>query len=198
MTDKALAERLRKLAQAYRSVVVVDVTSINEATDLERAADLIEQMAQAEPVAWKAGGHLCFDLDAIPSHLLPPNKPAPQPLYLAPPAREPLSDTASKEREMNEWKVVPVEPTPAMLDAARSQSSFPLGVYRAMLASAPQPPAQPAAHKRQPMVEFRDALTDLVRGLEATNWSSWQGTHKFSEQLDRARELLDAHGIRSD
>lgn len=92
MTDKALAERLRKLAQAYRSVVVVDVTSINEATDLERAADLIEQMAQAEPVAWKAGGHLFFDLDAIPSHLLPPNKPAPQPLYLAPPAREPLSD----------------------------------------------------------------------------------------------------------
>lgn len=92
MTDKALAERLRKLAQAYRSVVVVDVTSINEATDLERAADLIERMAQAEPVAWKAGGHLFFDLDAIPSHLLPPNKPAPQPLYLAPPAREPLSD----------------------------------------------------------------------------------------------------------
>lgn len=49
MTDKALAERLRKLAQAYRSVVVVDVTSINEATDLDRAADLIEQMAQAKP-----------------------------------------------------------------------------------------------------------------------------------------------------
>jgi len=46
MTDKALAERLRKLAQAYRSVVVVDVTSINEATDLDRAADLIESMAQ--------------------------------------------------------------------------------------------------------------------------------------------------------
>jgi len=44
MTDKALAERLRKLAQAYRSVVVVDVTSINEATDLERAADLIESI----------------------------------------------------------------------------------------------------------------------------------------------------------
>lgn len=54
MTDKALAERLRKLAQAYRSVVVVDVTSINEATDLDRAADLIERMAQAEPVAWAA------------------------------------------------------------------------------------------------------------------------------------------------
>lgn len=84
MTDKALAERLRKLAQAYRSVVVVDVTSINEATDLDRAADLIEKMAQAKPVAWKAGGYLFFDLDAIPSHLLPPNKPAPQPLYTLP------------------------------------------------------------------------------------------------------------------
>lgn len=50
MTDKALAERLRKLAQAYRSVVVVDVTSINEATDLARAADLIESMAQRVPL----------------------------------------------------------------------------------------------------------------------------------------------------
>jgi nucleoside-diphosphate-sugar epimerase len=51
MTDKALAARLRKLAQAYRSVVVVDVTSINEATDLERAADLIERMAQRIPLS---------------------------------------------------------------------------------------------------------------------------------------------------
>lgn len=36
------------------------------------------------------------------------------------------------------WRLVPVEPTPDMLDAARSQSSFPLGVYRAMLAASPE------------------------------------------------------------
>ena len=38
------------------------------------------------------------------------------------------------------WKLVPVEPTTKMIDAARSQSSFPAGVWRAMLAAAPQPP----------------------------------------------------------
>ena len=34
------------------------------------------------------------------------------------------------------WKLVPVEPTTKMIDAARSQSSFPAGVWRAMLAAA--------------------------------------------------------------
>lgn len=38
------------------------------------------------------------------------------------------------------WKLVPVEPTTKMIDAARSQSSFPAGVWRAMLAAAPHPP----------------------------------------------------------
>ena len=38
------------------------------------------------------------------------------------------------------WKLVPVEPTTKMIDAARSQSSFPAGVWRAMIAAAPQPP----------------------------------------------------------
>ena len=38
------------------------------------------------------------------------------------------------------WKLVPVDPTTKMIDAARSQSSFPAGVWRAMLAAAPKPP----------------------------------------------------------
>ncbi len=95
MTDKALAERLRKLAQAYRSVLVVDVTSINEATDLERAADLIEQMAQPEPIATvyypRTGGNVGVSWRAIPeTGAMPPEGAK---LYLAPPAqRVPLSE----------------------------------------------------------------------------------------------------------
>ena len=46
------------------------------------------------------------------------------------------------------WKLVPVEPTTKMIDAARSQSSFPAGVWRAMLNAAPQPPVV-----EQPQVE---------------------------------------------
>lgn len=38
------------------------------------------------------------------------------------------------------WKLVPVEPTEKMIDFGRSLSSFPDGVYRDMLAAAPQPP----------------------------------------------------------
>jgi hypothetical protein len=46
---------------------------------------------------------------------------------------------------MTEFKLVPVEPTLEMIDAARSQSSFPEGVWRAMLAAAPQQAAEPSA-----------------------------------------------------
>lgn len=49
-----------------------------------------------------------------------------------------LIDRLCKAEAAHEgWRLVPVEPTCEMLDAARSQSSFPLGVYRAMLAAAP-------------------------------------------------------------
>ncbi len=39
------------------------------------------------------------------------------------------------------WRLVPVEPTEKMVDMGRGLSSFPDGVYRAMLDAAPQPPA---------------------------------------------------------
>jgi hypothetical protein len=81
MTDKALAERLRKLAQAYRSVLVVDVTSINEATDLERAADLIEQMSEwkvvpVEPTSKMVAAYSAAAEDLIKRHLLSGSYPA--------------------------------------------------------------------------------------------------------------------------
>lgn len=38
------------------------------------------------------------------------------------------------------WRLVPVEPTEKMVDMGRGLSSFPNGVYRAMLSAAPQPP----------------------------------------------------------
>lgn len=44
------------------------------------------------------------------------------------------------------WKLVPLEPTPEMLDAlaeyiASNRSLYESGLYKAMLAAAPQPPA---------------------------------------------------------
>ena len=35
-------------------------------------------------------------------------------------------------------------------------------------------------------------LADLVEALNATYWSSWQATDKFSEQLLAAEKYLDA------
>lgn len=48
-----------------------------------------------------------------------------------------LSQPAGNSGQLAGWQWVPVEPTPEMIDAARSQSSFPAGVYRAMLSAAP-------------------------------------------------------------
>lgn len=45
---------------------------------------------------------------------------------------------------MSKYKMVPVEPTDDMVDAGRSQSSFPLGVYKAMIAAAPAVQGEPA------------------------------------------------------
>lgn len=60
-----------------RSLRAMDLNTCNE------AADLIEQMAQAEPVAWRDQETGDFSLVCRVGW---------QPLYTAPPAREPLSD----------------------------------------------------------------------------------------------------------
>lgn len=84
MTDKALAARLRgmKLPPGYNQ------QALNE------AADLIEQMAQREPVATvyypRTGGNVGLSWKAIPeTGHMPPDGAR---LYLAPPARKPLSE----------------------------------------------------------------------------------------------------------
>mgnify|MGYP001324493112 CR=1 FL=1 len=62
--------------------------------DLRDAADLIEQMAQAEPVATvyypRTGGNVGLSWTAIPETGVMPQDGAK--LYLAPPAREPLTE----------------------------------------------------------------------------------------------------------
>lgn len=91
MTDKALAARLREQASLYRTF---NQTGYDRSADLERAADLIYSMAQsAEPVATvhypRTGGNVGVSWRAIPEAGAMPKDGAK--LYLAPPAREPLS-----------------------------------------------------------------------------------------------------------
>ena len=86
-----LAARLRYEACAIRATG----QHIKDADDLDRAADLIEQMAQAEPIATvyypRTGGNVGVSWRAIPeTGAMPPEGAK---LYLAPPAqRVPLSD----------------------------------------------------------------------------------------------------------
>ena len=67
------------------------------------------------------------------------------------------------------WKLVPVEPTTKMIDAARSQSSFPAGVWRAMLAAAPKPPVveQPQVEQEPVAWQFR------MRMVDDEEWPDW-------------------------
>jgi hypothetical protein len=42
-----------------------------------------------------------------------------------------------------------------------------------------------------------ELLVELVKALDATNWSSWQTTAPFDKELDAARKFLSgvrAHG----
>ena len=58
------------------------------------------------------------------------------------------------------WQLVPMEATGEMIDAARGLSSFPDGVYRNMLAAAPQPPTTEQSSAVQPQVEQEPGYLD--------------------------------------
>lgn len=87
MTDKALAARLREHAKPLRRSG--QMTHDHIADDLDRAADLIERMAQSEPVAWAATDESGTVVEALGMNQ---SRRFDTALYLAPPAREPLTD----------------------------------------------------------------------------------------------------------
>lgn len=61
------------------------------------------------------------------------------------------------------WKLVPVEPTEKMVDMGRGLSSFPDGVYRAMLDAAPQPPTtEQSSAVEQPQAN-QPAMTPIAQ-----------------------------------
>jgi len=90
------------------------------------------------------------------------------------------------------WKTVPVVPTTRMVDAARSQSSFPAGVWRAMLDAAPQPPAvgptQPSAAQKDAVfeasIDFIGTLTGMnPPPIEAAPPEIFKPFRDFTEQV---------------
>ena len=60
------------------------------------------------------------------------------------------------------WRLVPVEPTEKMVDMGRGLSSFPNGVYRAMLSAAPQPPTTEDSSVVQPQAN-QPAMTPIAQ-----------------------------------
>ncbi len=88
MTDKALAARLREHANLHREHLPQDHEQQQWTADLDRAADLIDSMAQAEPVAWAATDESGTVVEALGMNQ---SRRFDTALYLAPPAREPLS-----------------------------------------------------------------------------------------------------------
>jgi hypothetical protein len=76
-------------------------------------------------------------------------------------------DTGNPATAPEGWKLVPVEPTAKMVDAARSQSSFPAGVWRAMLAAAPKPPTTKESSVVQPQANQPAMMPIAQRKLDS-------------------------------
>jgi hypothetical protein len=102
-------------------------------------AALAASEVQAEPV-----GHVRIDSGEV--HIVPKVRDAEfsalrdgQSVYAHPPAPEqPAPALASAPRVPQGWKLVPVEPTEAMVDATHHGQPV-SDIYRDMLAAAPQP-----------------------------------------------------------
>jgi hypothetical protein len=87
---------------------------------------------------------------------------------------------------MTEWKLVPVEPTQAMRDALASfivkAHGFPTRLqptvaYRAMLAAAPEPPADP-----------RDGEIERLKGLAEKYETEWGKCSAFANRAIGERD----------
>ena len=107
------------------------------------------------------------------------------------------------------WKLVPVEPTEKMIDIGRSLSSFPDGVYRAMLAAAPQPPTteqssvvqQPKGEqepdawlhsegKAQPLYLHQQPKREPLDGEEILRlWDEVDGWFNFARAIEAAHNI---------
>ena len=128
-----LADALENIAQMEYPSAHHDGKNLREAAALLRAAagvDVAGLMAMVKEHALN-----CYELGAIKSDV---KNHAQQRMKVAGfyAALESALRMALAGREG--FVLVPVEPTPEMVDAARSLTSWPDGVYRAMIAAAPK------------------------------------------------------------
>ena len=128
-----LADALENIAQMEYPSAHHDGKNLREAAALLRAAagvDVAGLMAMVKEHALN-----CYELGAIKSDV---KNHAQQRMKVAGfyAALESALRMALAGREG--FVLVPVEPTPEMVDAARSLTSWPDGIYRAMLAAAPK------------------------------------------------------------
>lgn len=123
-----------KLADALESYTgdghgyQVDDAVLREAARILRAADAVdvgELMAMSDTSIVLAWDYLMTHKESAKAKAIERRAALESALRLALAARE-------------GFVLVPVEPTPEMVDAARSLTSWPDGVYRAMLAAAPK------------------------------------------------------------
>ncbi len=118
VSEKYDAESIREAARILRAAASVDVAGLMELA----AKAIYDQWAdQLGWVEWVPGGN-SLNQDEARS--------------IARAALESALRMALAAREG--FVLVPVEPTPEMVDAARTLTSWPDGVYRAMLAAAPK------------------------------------------------------------
>ena len=128
-----LADALENIAQMEYPRAHHDGKNLREAAALLRAAagvDVAGLMAMVKEHALN-----CYELGAIKSDV---KNHAQQRMKVAGfyAALESALRMALAGREG--FVLVPVEPTPEMVDAARSLTSWPDGIYRAMIAAAPK------------------------------------------------------------
>jgi hypothetical protein len=129
-----MTHQYTKLADALESYTgdghgyQVDDAVLREAARILRAADAVdvgELMAMSDTSIVLAWDYLMTHKESAKAKAIERRAALESALRLALAARE-------------GFVLVPVEPTPEMVDAARSLTSWPDGVYRAMLAAAPK------------------------------------------------------------
>jgi hypothetical protein len=129
-----MTHQYTKLADALESYTgdghgyQVDDAVLREAARILRAADAVdvgELMAMSDTSIVLAWDYLMTHKESAKAKAIERRAALESALRLALAARE-------------GFVLVPVEPTPEMMDAARSLTSWPDGIYRAMLAAAPK------------------------------------------------------------
>ena len=179
---KALAERIQSATSIVEQALFV-VPASRIGGDLRTVVTMLEGMADEKPALWMQSNHVSwagkqpFMARCAPTQLHPDFVP----VYLHPaPQPQPVLSGYSDYGAAIPGIERPCTCHPDDNPPVPCAQQYALNECRA------------ASEPTEAQIEAWQLLADLVAGLEATHWSSWQTTAHFDSALDAARAALAA------